>query len=129
MLTKKGDISNYLRVNININSDSTLKLSQSHLRDKIFNHVRRMVFVSLKGKETPEGKLLLHNYESSPARNFVWNYREAVDMLSYNQGSTEPEISMESHQCVRFCNNEHTGRPIAEYLPNTLTSVDLLYGK
>ena len=48
MLTDKGDISNYLGVNIKKNSDDTLKLSQSHLVEKIINHVGLEVSASLK---------------------------------------------------------------------------------
>ena len=58
MLTDEGDISNYPGVNINKNSDGTFKLSQSHLVEKIINHVGLEVSVSLKSIDTTAGKPL-----------------------------------------------------------------------
>ena len=51
MLTDEGDISNYLGVNIKKNSDSTFELSQSHMVEKIINHVGLEVSASLKARE------------------------------------------------------------------------------
>ena len=47
-------------------------------------------------------------------------------MLSYLQGSTQPEISMEVHQCLRFSNyprliHERAVRKIGKYLSETAT--------
>ena len=35
-------------------------------------------------------------------RNNIWNYRTAIDMLTYLQGTTRPDISMALHRCTRF---------------------------
>ena len=86
MLTDEGDISNYLGVYIKKNSDGTFKLSQSHLVEKIINHIGLEVFVSLKKRETPTGKPLMHKDKFSLGIKYVWDYREAVGMLSYLQG-------------------------------------------
>ena len=55
MLTDEGDISNYIGVNTKKNSDGTFELSQSHLVEKIINHVRLEVSGSLKLGETTTG--------------------------------------------------------------------------
>ena len=47
---------------------------------------------SLKERETRTGKTLQHKDKSSLVKTFVNNYRAAVGMLSYIQGSTQPEI-------------------------------------
>ena len=60
VLTYEGCISNYLGDNIKKNSDGKFKFSQSHLADKNFTHVVLTVYVSLKDRETPSGKPLLH---------------------------------------------------------------------
>ena len=86
MLTDEGDISNYLGFNIKKNSDGKFELSQSHLVEKTINHVGLTVSKSLKSRDTPAGKQLLHKYKSSLGRKYVWNYRSAVGMLSYLQG-------------------------------------------
>ena len=52
------------------------------------NHVELEVSVSLKSIEMPTGKPLLNKYESGIGRKSVWNYKAAVGMLSYHQGST-----------------------------------------
>ena len=86
MLVFEGSISNYLGVNIKKNSDGTLELLQSHMVDKIINHVGLTDSESLKSRETPAGKPLLNKYKSSPGKTFVWNYRSVVGMLSYLYG-------------------------------------------
>ena len=43
-----------------INSDGTFILSQSHLAEKIINHVRLEGSASLKARDTPSGKPVLH---------------------------------------------------------------------
>ena len=85
MLIDEGDMSNYLEVNINKNSDGTFELSQSHLVDKIFSHVGLTVFASLKSRETPDVQPFPHKDGSSIGRKCVWNYMAAVVMLSYIQ--------------------------------------------
>ena len=97
VLTDGGDISNYLGVNINKNSDGTFKSSQSHLVEKIINNVGLIVFMSLKARDTPAGKPLLHKDLSSLGRDSIWNYRAAGDMLSCLWGSILLEISMDVH--------------------------------
>ena len=92
MLTYEGDIYNYPEVNIKKNPDGTFKLLLSHLVKKIINHVGLSVSASLKAIETHTGKPLLHKDESSLGRKCVWDYRAAVGMLSYFQGSTQREI-------------------------------------
>ena len=73
-----------------------------YLVEKILTRVGITVSASLKCREMPTGKLFLHKQKSSLGRKCVWNYREAVDMLSYLHGSTWPEISMYLHQCANF---------------------------
>ena len=65
MLTEKYDISKYLEVNINNDSDGTFKPSKSHLLQKITNHIGLTVSSSLEYKETQWGKTLLYKDEYS----------------------------------------------------------------
>ena len=65
-----------------------LKLSQFHLVGKIINHVGIEMSVSLKARDITDGKPLLHRDKYSLGRKCLWNYRAAVSMLSYLQGST-----------------------------------------
>ena len=130
MLTDEGDISNYLGFNTKKKSDGTFKLSQLHLMEKIINHVGFEVSASLKYRDTPAGKLLLHKYEYSLRRNILRNYRSEFGMLSYLQGSIQPEISMDIQQCASVFNNtclahKHANKRISKYLASTSINVDL----
>ena len=88
MLTDEGDILNYIGVKINKNLDGAFKLSQSFLVEKIIYHVWLTVSIILKSRETPAGKPLLNKGKSNQERKGVCNYRTAVGVLSYLQGST-----------------------------------------
>ena len=133
MLTYEGDISNYIEVNINKNPDGTFKWLKLHLVDKIITRVVLTFSASLKSRETPTRKPLLHKYRYSRGRKCVWNYMAAVSMLSYLQGSKQPDISMTVHHCTRFFNNpllvhERAIIHIAKYPAITSTYTDLSYG-
>ena len=65
VLTDEVDKSNNLGVNIDTNSDVKFKFSQSHLLEKTINHVGLELYASLKARETPAGKSLLHKDECS----------------------------------------------------------------
>ena len=97
MLTDEIDVSNYRGVNIHKNSDGTIELFQLHMTEKIFNHVRLTVSVSLKCREMPAGKPMLHKDKYILGRKRLWNCKEAVLMLSYIQGGGIPETSMAVH--------------------------------
>ena len=90
VLTDEVDISNDIGGNIKKNSYGALELLQLHLVEKIINHVRLTASASLKSIETPAGKPLFHKDESSQSRKCICNYRSAVGILSYLQGSTIP---------------------------------------
>ena len=90
VLTDEVDISNYLGVNIKKNLDGAFELLQSQLVEKIINHVGFTVLASIKARETPSGKSLLHKEKSSLGMNSICNSREAVGMLIFVRGSTRP---------------------------------------
>ena len=53
-------------------------------------------------KPTPASKPLLHKDIEGLPRNNSWNYRQAIEILTYLQGSTRPDIFMAVHQAARF---------------------------
>ena len=64
---------------------------------------------------------MLHRDLDGPVRRYAWNYRQAVGMLGYLQGSTRPDIATAVYQCARFCNDpklshERAIRRIGKYL-------------
>ena len=58
VLTDERDISNYIGVNIKKKIDGTFELLQSHLVEKMINHVDLTWSASLKSRETPSEKKL-----------------------------------------------------------------------
>ena len=65
MLTYEGDVSNDLGVNIKKKSKGIFEISKSHLVEEIINHIGLTVPASLKSREGPSGKTLLHKDEYS----------------------------------------------------------------
>ena len=53
----------------------------------------------------PAVKELLHKDSDGPERKHNFNYRQAIGMLTYLQGTTRPDIAMAVHQCARFSSN------------------------
>ena len=102
MLIYEGDISNYLGVNIKKTFYGKFELSQSHLVEKIINHLGLKVSEILESIDTTSGKPLLHKDKYSQESKYIWYYRAVVVVLSCLQGSTLPEISMAIHHCACF---------------------------
>ena len=50
---------------------------------------------------------LLNKYENGPARKASCKYRGIIVMLGSLQGTTRPDIAMETHQCAIFNNDTH----------------------
>ena len=59
-MTDKGYLLKYIGVDIKKNSYGTFELSQLHLVEKIINHVRLTVFITLNSIEAPAVKPLMH---------------------------------------------------------------------
>jgi len=77
-------------------------------------------------RPTPAVKPLLHKDDlNGVPRMNSWNYRTAIGMLTYLQGTTRPDISMAVHQCARFSmkpmlSHEKAVKRIGRYLLGTL---------
>jgi hypothetical protein len=121
VLTDEGDIKHYLGVEL-IKSDNGFELHQPFLIDRILSVLN--ITEEHNSKPTPAIKPLLHRDLDGVDRKYTWNYRQAVGMLGYLQGSSRPDISMAVHQCARFNNNpkaihERAIRHIGKYLLGT----------
>lgn len=108
-LTVEGDISDFLGVKIQKNSDGTVSLTQPHLIDQILADLR-LNGDNVTTKDTPAiSSQTLFRYESSPDFDGHFNYRSVIGKLGY-LCSTRPDISYAVHQCARFSanpKNEH----------------------
>ena len=75
-------------------------------------------------KPTPAVRPLLNKDLNGENRKNSWNYRTAIGMLTYLQGTTRPDVSMPVHQCARFSVNpmlshERAVKRIGRYLLGT----------
>ena len=107
ILMKEGTLDKFLEVDIQKVGVDGFELSQPFLIDRLVSFVEDGCKLDLNANETPTpvGKPLLHKDENGKVCKHTWNYRTAVGMSGYLQGSTRPDISMASHQCARFVND------------------------
>ena len=117
-----GDISRFLGVDIIRNKDQTFELRQPFLIERILTLLG--IDDKVNPRKTPVSKPLLHKDKDAPDRVRKWNYRSAIGMLNYLQGSTRPDISMAVHQCARFSTDpkithERAVMKIGKYLLGT----------
>ncbi len=102
--------------------DGTINMKQEHLIQRFMQLVE--VTDEEHPKDSPALKQVLGKDEGGPERRHHWNYRQAVGMLNYMQGTTRPDISYAAHQCARFCDDpklchERAVRRIGKYLKGT----------
>ena len=101
-----------------------LKLTQTFLIQRIIDLLGLEGDSKHNTKPTPAVKPLLGKDEKGEARRNTWNYRQAIGMLTYLQGTTRPDIAMAVHQCTRFSQNpklshERAVKRIGRYLLGT----------
>jgi len=114
----KGQIEDYLGVNVNYMQDKYIELTQSQLIDEIINDLNLDVKDSIR--ETPAlSSKILHRHLEEPEAEISWNYRSVIGKLNYLEKSTRPDLAYSVHQCARFMESpkkshaaavEHIGR-------------------
>ena len=104
VLEDKGSIDKYLGVNIKQNDESSFKLSQPFLIERITSFLG-IADGKTNKRLTPVGKPLLNKDTLGIPRKYDWEYRGAIGMLTYLTGSVWPDIAMATHQCARFSVN------------------------
>ena len=123
-ITDKGNVEDFLGVNIEQNEDGTIVLTQPHLIDQILKDLN-MMNDNVKVKDTPAASSnILRKYDSSEDFDNSFHYRSVIGKLNYLEKCTRPDIAYASHQCARFTENpkiEHAKavRWLARYLKGT----------
>jgi len=99
-LTVKGDISDFLGINIQCHKDGTVHLTQPHLIDSILEELGLQAH-NAKAKSMPaaSSKLLGH-HDEAPPHDKSFHYRHIIGKLNYLEKSTQPDISYATHQCA-----------------------------
>ena len=104
VFTDGGPLEAYLGVEVSKPNNGSFELKQSFLIEKIIKTIIGDEEI-LHETNIPAAKELLHKDPDGPERKHDFNYRQAVGMLTYLQGTTRPDISMAVHQCARFSSN------------------------
>ena len=122
VFTDEGDLKQYLGVNVDKHSDGTMHLTQTHLIQRFLEVIG--LDGDVNSKSTPAIKPLLWKDKLGLPRKHDWNYRQAVGMLTYMQGTSRPELAFAVHQAARFCNDpklihERAIHRIGKYLKGT----------
>ena len=120
--TDEGDITKYLGVDVKKHPNGTYELTQKHLIQRFLEVVG--MSDDTNSRKTPVIKPLLHKDIEGLPRKHEWNYRQAIGMLTYLQGTSRPDISMAVHQAARFTicpklTHERAVYRIAKYLKGT----------
>jgi hypothetical protein len=98
----KGDIEDYLGINVEKLSDGRIKISQPQIIDSIIAEVP--IASHLKNKSTPADvtKQVIRDVDA-PKFNNRFHYRRVIGKLNYLEKGSRPEISYATHMCARFC--------------------------
>jgi hypothetical protein len=99
-LEDKGDLNDYLGVNVETLTDGRIKLTQPHLIDQVV----QMVNLPLRsqGKQTPAASSkILHRDEEEPPFDHSFHYRGVVGKLNFLEKSTRLDIAYATHQVAR----------------------------
>ena len=126
ILTDEGSLTKYLGVDVQYRSDGGFELTQPFLIKRIVD-VLKLDDEDLgryNTRPTPAVKPLLCKDLLGEKRKHKWNYRQAIGMLTYLQGTTRPDIAMAVHQCARYSINpmlshEKAVKRVGRYLLGT----------
>ena len=99
-ITNKGDIQDFLGVNINRNKDGSIHLTQLHLIDQVLEDLG-MTNENVKEKEIPaaSSKLLSRHSDSEPFDK-SFDYRSVIGKLNYLEKGSQSDIAYITHQCA-----------------------------
>jgi len=104
ILTDEGSLTKYLGVDVKYREQGGFELVQPFLIQRIIELLKLddEDLGRYNTRPTPAVKPLLCKDLSGEDRKHNWNYRKAIGMLTYLQGTTRPDIAMAVHQCARF---------------------------
>ena len=131
-LTDEGTLTKYLGVDVKARASGGFELTQTFLIQRIIELLGLEGESKHNTKPTLAGKPLLNKDENGELRRNSWNYRQAIGMLTYLQGTTRPDIAMAVHQCARFSQDpkllhERAVKLIGRYLLGTKDKGIYLY--
>ena len=90
----------HFRVGIRKHKDGRIELTQPYLIDRFFALVNQDQNINVKSTSTIKPLLNKDTNTDGLKRKYDWNYRQAIDMLTYLQGTSRSSISMPYHQAA-----------------------------
>jgi Reverse transcriptase (RNA-dependent DNA polymerase). len=104
-ITIKGDLQDFLGINIQRENDSSINLTQPHLIEQILKDLR-LTDENVKVKDTPaKSSQILTVGSNTKEFNNSFNYRSIIRELNYLKQCTRSNMSYIVHQCARFTSN------------------------
>ena len=104
-ITQKGDIQEFLGVNIKSNGTGHIDLTQPHLIDQILKNIK-MEDKNIKMKYTPTTiSQILNRDKHGKAFDKSFHYRSIIGKLNCLEKGMKSDISYITHQCTRFYEN------------------------
>jgi hypothetical protein len=102
-ITVKGDLQDFLGVNIEQMKDGSIQLTQPHLIDQILDNLcLNNDNVSKKKIPATSSKLLSRHSDSPEAFDNSFKYLSVIGKLNYLEKSTRSNIAYITHQLARF---------------------------
>jgi len=104
ILSNEGSLSKYLGVDVKYKENGNFELIQPFPIQRVID----LLWITSNESKyntrptNPLVKPLLHKDLNGERRNSSWNYRTAIWMLTYLEGTIRPDISIAVHQCARF---------------------------
>jgi len=124
VITKEGDIQDFLGINIQRKKNGTIELTQPHLIDQVLKDLK-IYDTETKVKDTPamSSRILNRDQNGEPFDN-SFHYCSVIGKLNYLEKGSRSDISYITHQCARFTENPRKThakaiRWLARYLKST----------
>jgi hypothetical protein len=90
-ISNKGDLTDYLGVNIETREDGTFKLLQPHLIDQIIEDANFQSNTKYKATLAASTKILQKDISGTP-HHVTWHYRRKIGKLNFLEKSTRGEL-------------------------------------
>jgi hypothetical protein len=100
-ITDEGDLTEYLGVLVEKQSDGRTKLSQPQLIQQILDDLWFNDKTKSKPTPAPGGQILERDIDAE-AMNDEFHYRSVIGKSNFLEKSTRPDIAVAVHSCARF---------------------------
>jgi hypothetical protein len=106
-VSNKGDLTNYLEVNIEQQDDGSIKLTQPHLIDQIIEDVNFQRDTKFKSTRAASTKILNKDKGGEP-HHALWHFRSIIGKWNLLEKLTRGKLGYIVHQCAQFCEEPTT---------------------